>query len=59
MVCYFIISEGEHPYEEVEDNIKMGRINWSPIKDPLACNLLECMLQPEQKARSPVEDLLK
>ena len=65
MMCFYIMSRGNHPYEEndeldmVEHNIKIGKYELSEVKDPVACDLVEKMLAHEPEDRLSAEELLR
>ena len=62
MLCYYIVTQGGHPYRPLDDElhtrVKNGKPDLSPVKhDFEACDLISSMLADDPKARPSAEQL--
>ncbi|KAM7366185.1 hypothetical protein PAMP_015650 [Pampus punctatissimus] len=62
MLIYYILSRGHHPFgttHECENNILEGKYSLDHVKDVLAKDLIDLMINEDPKKRPKVEECLK
>ncbi|KAF4104588.1 hypothetical protein G5714_013919 [Onychostoma macrolepis] len=62
MLVYYILSDGKHPFGDTEDreeNIKKGQHSLEDLKDTVAKDLIEWMINKEPGKRLIIDEVLK